>query len=374
MQRSHAVAIRLALVSLLAVVVGMTLGVREPNGSETTSEDAIAKTLSAVTIGQPVIHENLAMFPLLGKDRSTLRYVTLNEALGKGAVEIGEVDSSGTVSELRLVNRGEVPVLLVDGEELVGAKQNRILTVSMLAPSETTVTIPAACVEAGRWASVSRHFRSEDRVQFASGRAKVAADVSLSLREIGAPRANQSAVWNDIAAKADKLEVYSRTGAMADVFEENEPALDEFVENLVGPDNQVGAVFVLDGTVAGIELYEKAETFAKMRPKLICSYALDAISSENETPIEPARESVEKFIEVVQAAKQEVFPSVGLGEYLRINHPNTAGGALVVGDALVHLAAFPVVSRPQLGHRRPRLGIERLQELSPRSPELLIFR
>jgi hypothetical protein len=358
MQISLSRTIRSALASLLAVVLGMTLGTGEPNGAETASEGAIAKTLSNVTIGQPVIYQNLVMFPLLGEGRSTLRYLTLNEGLEQGVVEIGEVDSAGSVSELQLVNRGKVPVLLVDGEELVGAKQNRILTVSLLAPSETAVTIPAACVEAGRWASVSQHFRSVDRVQFASGRANLAADVSLSLREMGAPIANQSTVWNDIAAKAQLLDVHSSTEAMADVFEENESDLDVFVENLVGPDNQVGAVFVLDGTVAGIEVYENAETFAKMRPKLIRSYALDAISFENEAPIEPAREAVENFINVVLTAKQDVFPSVGLGAYLRINHPKTAGGALVVGDALVHLAAFPVVSRPPLGHRRPRPFIE----------------
>jgi hypothetical protein len=38
-----------------------------------------------------------------------------------------------------------------DGEQLVGAKQNRILNMTVLVAAETEVTIPVSCVERGRW-------------------------------------------------------------------------------------------------------------------------------------------------------------------------------------------------------------------------------
>lgn len=47
---------------------------------------------------------------------------------------ITEVSEQGVVPQLRFVNRGRVPVLLVDGEELLGAKQNRIVNLSILVP------------------------------------------------------------------------------------------------------------------------------------------------------------------------------------------------------------------------------------------------
>ena len=49
--------------------------------------------------------------------------------------QITEVSDAGRVSELKVVVKGERAVLLVDGEELVGAKQNRVLNLSMLVPA-----------------------------------------------------------------------------------------------------------------------------------------------------------------------------------------------------------------------------------------------
>ena len=50
------------------------------------------------------------------------------------------------------------PVLLVDGEELIGAKQNRVLNLSILIPAKQRCVIPICCVEAGRWRAASREF------------------------------------------------------------------------------------------------------------------------------------------------------------------------------------------------------------------------
>ena len=60
--------------------------------------------------------------------------------------------------ELALHNPLDDNVLLYDGEELVGAKQNRILNVAVLAGAKTRLTIPVSCVEQGRWRDVSASF------------------------------------------------------------------------------------------------------------------------------------------------------------------------------------------------------------------------
>ena len=53
----------------------------------------------------------------------------------------------------RCVNPLDEDVLLYDGEELVGAKQNRILNVTVLVGAGATLPIPVSCVEQGRWSS-----------------------------------------------------------------------------------------------------------------------------------------------------------------------------------------------------------------------------
>ena len=54
-------------------------------------------------------------------------YQLLDEALAAGTVRVMEVSESGHVPELSLLNDGDQAVQLLDGEELIGAKQNRIL-------------------------------------------------------------------------------------------------------------------------------------------------------------------------------------------------------------------------------------------------------
>ena len=51
---------------------------------------------------------------------------------------------------------------MLDGEELIGAKQNRILNTTVLVAAHTEVTIPVSCVEQGRWGYRGRQFRPGD--------------------------------------------------------------------------------------------------------------------------------------------------------------------------------------------------------------------
>jgi len=77
-------------------------------------------------------HRNLTVFALLGEQVFDLNYLLLESALAEGLVEIRELGPEGSVPELRLVNRAKRPVLVVEGEELVGAKQNRAVNVTIL--------------------------------------------------------------------------------------------------------------------------------------------------------------------------------------------------------------------------------------------------
>jgi hypothetical protein len=111
----------------------------------------IAESLYRVVVGNPIQFLNLSLFPLLAEGPAKPGYRLLDEALADGSARITEVSDAGHVPELRFVNQGDLPVLLLDGEELIGAKQNRILNLSILAPAHQTIVIPVSCVEVGRW-------------------------------------------------------------------------------------------------------------------------------------------------------------------------------------------------------------------------------
>ena len=109
----------------------------------------IQDTVAGLELGAPVVHQRMAMFPLLNRksDAASRTYVTLDEALESATAQVSEVSDGGSVPELLFKNSGDKPVLLVEGEELVGAKQNRTLNVSILAPPGRETRIPVTCVE-----------------------------------------------------------------------------------------------------------------------------------------------------------------------------------------------------------------------------------
>jgi len=107
----------------------------------------------ALEFGPATSVANLTMYPLLHGDETVPGYATLDEALAAGFVTVTEVSESGHVPELTIVNNGPVPVFVLDGEELVGAKQNRIVNLSILVPPHTKLPLPVSCVVCGRTTS-----------------------------------------------------------------------------------------------------------------------------------------------------------------------------------------------------------------------------
>src|SRR6266498_1481531 len=102
-------------------------------------------------------HRGLVIVPSFPRADPKAEYVTLEEALPLG-FRITEVDAAGSVPELLASNPLESPVLLYDGEELLGAKQNRILNVTVLLAAKSDTRIPVSCVEEGRWNARSAEF------------------------------------------------------------------------------------------------------------------------------------------------------------------------------------------------------------------------
>jgi hypothetical protein len=92
----------------------------------------IGNYLEQAKVGRKQVYKNMAVFPLLSDYSLSLEYLLLSEALGAGLIEVTEVDNHGAVPNLKVRNKSEQMVLILDGEELVGAKQNRIVNTTIL--------------------------------------------------------------------------------------------------------------------------------------------------------------------------------------------------------------------------------------------------
>jgi hypothetical protein len=311
----------------------------------------IQNTIQTVQVGTEITYKNLTIFPLVVGENIEQEYLTLDEALTSGTVKITEVSDSGSVPELQFFNEGDKSVLLLDGEELVGAKQNRVLNLSILAPAQKAITIPVSCVEQGRWSHNSSEFSSEDRVHFSRGRSAKAASVSRSMASGDSRRSNQDEIWQNISEKAVRFKVDSNTDSMSDIYKDRKSSIEEFVHAFTYTENQVGSVFCIDGAVAGIDLFDNPGTLRKLMPKLIRSYALDALETSSNDSNATSVNEVQRFIEIVATTEVQEFPAIGLGEDLRVNSHMISGGALINDGRIIHLGVFPqTISSSDIHH------------------------
>lgn len=301
---------------------------------------AIETLLSSLNIGEPTVAGGMAVYPVFREDAGSMKYLLLDEALGGNLAHVTEVSESGHVPELLFENGSQEPVLLVDGDELIGARQNRIVNITILVGAGKKLVIPVSCVEQGRWSYRSRNFASANRSLFASARAKKMEAVSMSMRRSQSRRADQGEIWNDISAKMAERNVASDTYAMSDIYENLERDLRRTEQSFAIQRGQSGAVFASGGRVAGIELFDSPEAFAKCFGKTVRAYAMDVPQDAAPVDTKAALADVRQFLQEMIGAVTERYAALGEGEDVRLSGADVSGGALVNGERVVHLAAY----------------------------------
>ena len=302
---------------------------------------AIISFLETVKLARKQSHENLTVFPVLGPNNALPDYLVLEEALELGQVRVMEMGEEGSVPDLILINNGKKSVLVIEGEELVGAKQNRTVNVSFLVPGKSKLVIPVSCVEQGRWHYRERDFHSGKKLLHAGLRHSLHRGLAAGLAEGRGYRSDQREVWRDIGQKARRMDVDSPTLAATDIFDRYEDRLDSFVQALRRVEHQVGAVFAINGRAVGMELFGYADTYAGFSEKLVKSYGLDALDRREEAGHKPAApEQGRRIMASVMKSRGEEHPAVGAGASLRFGSRTVSGSALKLDDRVLHLSAF----------------------------------
>lgn len=302
----------------------------------------LQEELSRVELGRSTQFRNLTLFPLVRRSLSPahLDYLLLEDGIAHEKVRITEVNGGISVSELHLENKAELPILLVNGEELIGAKQNRVLNLTILAPAKHTTVIPVSCVEAGRWSMSGPDLRIVDHLMYSSVRAQCLSDVTESMRSNGSRFSDQKAVWRDIAAKAFRLKAKSPTGAMSAIYERHKNSTEEFTRAFTWESGQAGAGFAIGGHVLGLELFDQAEVMRRFFPKLVRSYALDALDAASETNATASSEELVRLLAQIGEAQSFSEQAIGLGKDVRFKGAEVSGAALWAQGRYVHICAF----------------------------------
>jgi hypothetical protein len=288
-----------------------------------------------VEVGERLVVGGLSVFPLTSVKENGPAFLTGPEAFEAGLIEVSELDPP-EVPSLAITNLAEVPILLVEGEMLVGSDQNRTMNVTVLCPAQATTVVPVSCVEAGRW-GMRRKVSASNKHAPGSLRATKIANLEARTGDISSRRSDQGRVWEEVDRQSVAHDVYSETSALDDVQEEMEDRIADQLGRIMPLPDQIGVVCSIGEMVVGLDLFDRPATLDKYLRGIIAGHALDAPSSL----IGPASIStIERFLAQVDATGRDTGKGVGLGEEVLL-HGEVAGIGLSYEKCLVHLAAFP---------------------------------
>jgi hypothetical protein len=287
-----------------------------------------------VKVGDGVAVGGLRVFPLTSEKSEGPPYLTGPEAYEAGLIEVRELDPP-EVPLLSVTNLGDLPILLVEGELLIGGDQDRTKNVTVLCPPRALIDVPVSCVESGRWGS-RRVMSASNR--YAPGSLRAAKTANLEPRTGDAPsrRSDQHRVWEEVERQSITHGVDSGTSALQDVQEEVVGRIADELDRIQAVPGQIGVVCTIGDAVVGVDLFDRPTTLETYLRGIVAGHALDAPPSFRSP--DPIR-AIERFLGEVDAAARGVGRGVGLGQEILLSG-NVAGIGLTYEDRLVHLAAF----------------------------------
>jgi hypothetical protein len=334
--------IRLIFLLLLAAVLPSLIP------AETPAPVRVADFLSRCRVLGEVRHGNLAILPVEAPSAASLdQLLTLDETVPAGRTVIGELDEGGSVNQLRVVNRSGRPVFILAGEILAGAKQNRILQTDVVVPAgDKGITVPAFCVEHGRWSYQGANFGTENNT------------APISVRQKASQSQSQSEVWNEVSANNSTVEARSDTGSLSAaykapaVIQAREEYAAAFTGLLKNHPAATGVVVLIGDQVLVADLFASRRLFEKLWDKLLESYIVEAARrSREKAPSGVA--SAQEFLDLAREAAVETTSTAGAGRGFELKARRVSGQGLALEGAVVHLALFPITAEEPAGRSTP---------------------
>jgi hypothetical protein len=301
--------------------------------------------------GDPLVYENILVVPIMAPAYEEPEYISQDIAIKKGCLKIVEVSEMGSVPYLKAINDCKKKVLLPEGEEIEGAKQNRTFNTSILLPEKSETIIPVSCTEQGRWQYKSEKFEETDSWIPAEIRAYKNQSVSEQVFQGKNFRSDQKQIWDIIEKYSKSSGFHSKTNALRDITKKTNKKIDEILKKFPYQEQQVGVAVFVDGKLKGIDIITHPDVFKSLYTKVLKSYisSYDIIKSnikkENILDLKitynfdtkQATEKILNFIDLAVMGNIFSAKSPGLGNDIRIQATNVNGFALEYDDKIIHL-------------------------------------
>lgn len=297
---------------------------------------------AGLRLGEPDIVGALAVYPIFGVGGQA-KYALLADALSQGA-SLREVEPPN-VNRLRLDAPSGVRVLLFAGEEVVGAKQNRIVNATVVVAGPESAEIPVSCIEHGRWSRGGERgdFASSSQVAYTSLRGTVNQMVGESRIRGRSYDTDQGRVWSEVAKKTTQRGVQSATGAMTAIFDAERPSVERSADTIRVRDGQLGLLAFMGGRFLALDLVSRADAWRSLHARVACGHAMEALGVAASLPVSSA-DAAGVLSRVAALSTTSAAPPTGIGFELRAEASGMHGAGVVLDGELIQLSVFAVAA------------------------------
>ena len=277
---------------------------------------------------KPQVYENITVFPLKS-DRSYIDIISLKKGLELGLVKVKECEQS-QVNTLIVENNAVTPLILIDGEEVVGGDQNRIVNSTILIGANSKMKVSVSCSEKNRWAYKSEFKQSEYIANYNTRRAKEFA--SRSSEKF------QNVIWSSIDTLEEVNSFSSPTSAMEESYDHMKLKLNDIIDNFNVVDNQNGILIMVDGEIKGFELLFNSEIYKDFHSKILKSYLIDCNIKQTVSTVDNS--VVEDIIQKALNSTFDKKDSKGLEDVYVFDNYDGLGTLYIFKNQIIHWSFF----------------------------------
>jgi hypothetical protein len=287
---------------VLSIACASRMSVAEPQATD------------VVRVGEPLVVENLTIFPMHGaREEQPIALTTLDAALAKGDAVVQELGAGGQVNRLQVANEGTLPIYVLAGTVVKGGNQDRQIGQDFVIEPGKKVAVDAFCVEQGRWTAERAGRATGGKFSEAKGLAQ------SSVRRAAQYQRDQGEVWNEVSEVNAAHRQTAPSGTLmatlddADVARQRAAlvrAIETALESADAREPLVGLGYAVDGKVRNVRWFQGPSAFALFRSTLLESAALDALTAQQQSGKRSAPKveaaAAESFIRDVEAGTTEV--------------------------------------------------------------------
>jgi hypothetical protein len=247
----------------------------------------------------------------------------------------------GEVQELEALNKGESPVVVLEGDTLVGCKQNRVVARSVILGKGQKTPVPVGCMEQGRWAWKSGRFGSGSMRLTPSVRSASMREVRDSKKaRVKDARLDQHRLWEDVACSLEVQEVSSGTSDFHAVIEERGEESRRRSRTLKRQPGQVGVLVMAGDDFVGLELAGHPHTWDELAVRTLPALLMDRDRAPKGKGGAAPSSDASAWLRRVLKSRIALTPALGQGQEIDVEDEAFTGSGLWHEQQVVHLAVF----------------------------------